>query len=42
MTHVTPNMIQIHQSIKEQPTNDNEQYEIKLTIKISTSHNLED
>ena len=34
-------MIHINQSIREQSTNGNEQYEIKLTIKTSTSHNLE-
>ena len=34
-------MIHITQSIREQSTNDNEQYEIKLT-NTSTSHNLED
>ena len=40
-THVTPNMIHINQSIREQSTNGNEQYEIKLA-NTSTSHNLED
>jgi hypothetical protein len=40
-THVTPNMIHIIQIIREQSTNGNEKYKIKLT-NTSTYHNLED